>query len=1019
MLLTRIVGLAATCVVWQRVAAIPASVTQRLTVRQQSDEFQDIVKWDQSSLCIRGERILFYSGEFHPFRLPVQDLWLDVFQKIKSLGYNGVSFYVNWALLEGEEGVFRADGIFALEPFFQAASEAGIYLLARPGPYINAEVSGGGYPGWLTRVNGTFRTNDTGYLDATDLYMQQVGSIIEKAQITNGGPVILWQPENEYTYPANNITFPNDQYFQYVIDQARDVNITVPVMNNDAGPLGLFAPGNDSFTTHVDIYGHDGYPLGFNCRQPYNWTNGSLPTNWHTLHERQSPSTAYSIVEFQGGSFDPWGGYGFDNCAALTNEQFERIFYKNNWSFRVGIQNIYMTYGGTNWGNLGHPLGYTSYDYGAVVKEDRSVSRAKYSEAKLGANFLRVTPSYLTSTVLNHTNTSYVSTDDLTVTPLIGKGSDTALYVVRHTAYNSYAATPYTLVVNSSIGTITIPQLRQLADHLTLDGRDSKVHVVDYSLNEINLLYSSGEIFTWQRYADETVLVLYGGENETHEFAVPSSNCTLVSGDASSIAMNTTDGHDVVQWLVTPEAKVLQCGELTVHLLWRNDAYNWWVLELPAEEPLSNYSSSSKTSIIVNGGYLLRTAQLRSGDLYLTGDLNQTTTIKIAGAPSYDSLYFNGKQISSSNATLDYTEPQMNLPDLSSLKWYSLDSLPEKDESYSDALWTTANDSQDYSRQFQPATPEVLWAGQYGYHSGSLMYRGHFSTPADTTTAKLSMFTQGGQAYGYSVWLNSSSIFQFPGISTSESDNVTLQLSNLTASANYVITLLIDHMGLTENFNPGNDTMREPRGLISYNLTTSASAPISVMWKVTGNLGGEQYVDKTRGPLNEGGMYFERQGYHLPDAPINDTSIFPSTDSPYTGYSGPGLQFYSTQFDLDLPTPEYDIPLAFAFTNTSLTNGRPTSFRCLLFVNGFQFGKFVNHIGPQLEYPVPEGILNYHGSNYIGISLWNMEEGDSWAMLSGLELKTSSTPVISGRGVAVRLSYKLPEDGWHQRLGAY
>lgn len=62
--------------------------------------------------------------------LPVSALYLDVFQKIRALGYNTVSFYVDWALLEGQPGVFRADGIFALEPFFQAASNAGIYLLA-------------------------------------------------------------------------------------------------------------------------------------------------------------------------------------------------------------------------------------------------------------------------------------------------------------------------------------------------------------------------------------------------------------------------------------------------------------------------------------------------------------------------------------------------------------------------------------------------------------------------------------------------------------------------------------------------------------------------------------------------------------------------------------------------------------------------------------------------------------------------------------------------------------------------
>ena len=66
--------------------------------------------------------------------MPVPGLYLDIFQKIKALGYNCVSFYIDWALLEGTEGVFRADGIFDLDPFFQAAKDAGIYLLARPGP---------------------------------------------------------------------------------------------------------------------------------------------------------------------------------------------------------------------------------------------------------------------------------------------------------------------------------------------------------------------------------------------------------------------------------------------------------------------------------------------------------------------------------------------------------------------------------------------------------------------------------------------------------------------------------------------------------------------------------------------------------------------------------------------------------------------------------------------------------------------------------------------------------------------
>lgn len=132
---------------------------------------QDIVTWDEHSLFINGERATIFSAEIHPFRLPVPSLYLDLFQKVKAMGFNMVSFYIDWALLEGKPGDFRSEGIFDIEPFIEAAQEAGIYLLPRPGPYINAEVSGGGFPGWLQRVKGTLRTSDADYLSATDKYV--------------------------------------------------------------------------------------------------------------------------------------------------------------------------------------------------------------------------------------------------------------------------------------------------------------------------------------------------------------------------------------------------------------------------------------------------------------------------------------------------------------------------------------------------------------------------------------------------------------------------------------------------------------------------------------------------------------------------------------------------------------------------------------------------------------------------------------------------------------------------------
>jgi len=55
-------------------------------------------------------------------------------------------------------------------------------------------------------VKGQLRTRAPDYLAATDNYAANIGATIAKAQITNGGPVILFQPENEYSGSTGIVT---------------------------------------------------------------------------------------------------------------------------------------------------------------------------------------------------------------------------------------------------------------------------------------------------------------------------------------------------------------------------------------------------------------------------------------------------------------------------------------------------------------------------------------------------------------------------------------------------------------------------------------------------------------------------------------------------------------------------------------------------------------------------------------------------------------------------------------------
>jgi beta-galactosidase len=217
-----------------------------------------------------------------------------------------------------------------------------------------------------------------------------------------------------------------------------------------------------------------------------------------------------------------------------------------------------------------------------------------------------------------------------------------------------------------------------------------------------------------------------------------------------------------------------------------------------------------------------------------------------------------------------------------------------------------------------------------------------------------------------------------------------------------VITVVIDNMGLDEDWTVGEEEMKNPRGILNYSLSGHSASAIT--WKLTGNLGGEDYQDTVRGPLNEGGLYAERQGFHQPQPPTQKWA----SSSPFTGLSKPGIQFYSTSFDLNVPKG-WDVPLYFNFGNTTTP---PVAYRAQLYVNGYQYGKYVNNIGPQTSFPVPEGILNYRGTNWLALSLWAQEEGG--AKLSSFEL-VHTTPVLTSLGEIE----SVDQPKYQSRRGAY
>lgn len=504
---------------------------------------------------------------------------------------------------------------------------------------------------------------------------------------------------------------------------------------------------------------------------------------------------------------------------------------------------------------------------------------------------------------------------------------------------------------------------------------DVIVHqVTDYDVRGINLIYSSADIYTHGTNGAKRVLIVYGLAGETHELALP-SKLGKPAVEGGSVEIGKKGSAYVVQWNVSAKRKVLHYGDkLDVYLLWRNEAFKYWTLELESPPPIGNYTSQTKETVIAKAGYLLRTATRSGKSLYLTGDLNSTATLEILAAPkNVKKVHFNGKPLHLTRsphgrltATLRYSPLSLQVPDLAKLRWKSIDSLPEIKAEYDDSEWTVADNTETNNtvrdeatgNVFSLKTPTSLIASDYGFHTGSLIYQGHFASNGNESSLYLS--TTGGLAFGHSIWIDEIYMGSWIGNSTARSYNQTLDLPStlsLNSGQNYTITVVIDHMGMETNWSPGLDFMKTPRGIVDYNLSGHPQSDIS--WKLTGNLGGENYLDQTRGPLNEGSFYSERQGYHLPAPPTASWK----RGSPLEGIKKAGIAFYTASFDLHVPEG-YDVPMSFVFGNS--TGNSPHPYRAQLYVNGWQFGKYskcqsflfiLQIIPPSPVHETPEQIL--------------------------------------------------------------
>lgn len=259
---------------------------------------------------------------------------------------------------------------------------------------------------------------------------------------------------------------------------------------------------------------------------------------------------------------------------------------------------------------------------------------------------------------------------------------------------------------------------------------------------------------------------------------------------------------------------------------------------------------------------------------------------------------------------------------------------------------------------------DSLTADDYGYHYGSVWYRGHFTSTGKETSVSLNAIT--GKRGIYLVWLNGRYLGTANGGTQAGSDtnnpnpgpgSFPVPKGLLKRGGQATLSVLVENMGHNDDWTADDNRFKQPRGLVGASLVGSA-APIS--WRIQGTLGGENLVDPVRGPLNTVGLYGERNGWTLPGYP--DGTWTPVSSLSGTPVSA-GVTWYRTSFGLTLPIGQ-DTSVALRFDGAP-----PSGYRVMLFLNGWNLGQYGGGIGPQTDFVLPAGLLHQNGNNTLALAV--------------------------------------------------
>ena len=454
---------------------------------------------------------------------------------------------------------------------------------------------------------------------------------------------------------------------------------------------------------------------------------------------------------------------------------------------------------------------------------------------------------------------------------------------------------------------------------------------------------------------------------------------------------------------VTRAGATSSADTLTLRVIDRTYAQRVWLLDGTRDGVL--------TTTAVEGAEVGRTVHYADGVAHITGSLEQTGDLSVVAPAGVGSVTWNGAplgEVSSGTAHGSAPGPQEVAPQ--ALSFVSATDDAEAATDYDDSAWTSADattsrQSEDYpgilrypgNRDRNQQGPGsyagvVLDSNHYGFHSGSVWYRAHYTAASsDPTLSFQATASKGAPAQGRNpgfaqVWVNG----QYAGALSATGDwqSVKAPAGAVRAGQRVVVAVLVNNLGLSLDWNNGAwgslSQSKENRGL--YDAALDAQG--AVTWRINGatTASARDTATNPSGTVyNNGGLGGERAGWHMPA--LQDSSWERADD---LHAARPGVTWYRSHVTLDVPDSQ-DTAWHLDVSSSRLP-ARADHSQVTLFVNGWNTGVYIGDAGPQSSFTIPSAFLNHHGDNVIALAVAAKEAGAGPESVSLVPVHSSTVP---------------------------